>query len=199
MKRIIALVIFCSLLSMTSVFSQDKAQSHFSIQYDMSFGTGDLGDYISAPSFRGASAQYRYAVAHNILVGIDAAWNVFYEKRDYDTYTSGTMTLSGVQYRYQNQVPLLVSADYVFTPDKDFQPYVGLGIGTMYTERVTEMGIWYVEENPWQFALKPEVGMLYKFASGGAFKLGVKYYTGFGGDLGTQGYITISAGFAFGF
>ena len=195
MKRLIALVMFCSLMSMTSVFSQTA--SHISIQYDMSFGTGDLGDYISAPSFRGASAQYRYAVTDNILVGIDAAWNVFYEKKDYDSYTSGTMTLTGVQYRYQNEVPLLVSADYVFTPDKNLQPYIGLGIGTIYSERTTEMGIWYVEENPWQFAMKPEVGLMYKMSFGSALKLGFKYNTGFGGDLGTQGYFTISAGFAF--
>ena len=197
MKKIIALVIFCSFVSMTSVFSQ--AENHISIQYDMSFGTGDLGDYISAGRFRGASAQYRYAATDNILVGIDAAWNVFYEKKDYDSYTSGTMTLSGVQYRYQNQVPLLVAVDYVFSPDKDFQPYIGLGIGTMYSERNTTMGIWVLEENPWQFAIKPEVGLLYNFSFGSALKLGFKYYTGFGGDLGTQGYFTISAGFAWGF
>ena len=197
MKRIVALIIFCSMVSMTSVFSQ--AENHFAINYDMSFATGDLGEYITSPSFRGASAQYRYAATNNILVGIDAAWNVFYEKKDYDTYTSGTQTLSGVQYRYQNQVPLLVAVDYIFTPDKDFQPYLGLGIGTIYSERNTAMGIWLLEENPWQFAMKPEAGIMYKFSYGTALKLAVKYNAGFGGDLGTQGYVTISTGFAFGF
>jgi outer membrane protein W len=197
MKKVIALVIFCSVVSMTSVFSQ--VNSHLSVNYEMSFATGDLSDYISAPSFRGASVQYRYAVAHNILVGMDVAWNVFYEKRNYDTYTSGTVSLSGVQWRYQNEVPLLVCADYVFNPDKTFQPYLGVGIGTIYSERQTAMGIWLIEENPWQFALKPEVGCMFKFAGYNAFKLGVKYNTGFGGDLGTQGYVTVSAGVAFGF
>ena len=197
MKKIFVLVIFCSLVSTSSIFSQ--VDNHLSFQYDMSFGVGDLGDYISAPSFRGASAQYRYAVAHNVLVGIDAAWNVFYEKRDYDSYTVGTMTLSGVQYRYQNEVPLLVAADYIFNPDKDFQPYVGLGIGTIYSERVVEMGIWYVEENPWQFAMKPELGFLYQFAGTNALKLSAKYNVGMGGDLGTQSYVTVAVGFAFGF
>jgi opacity protein-like surface antigen len=156
MKKIIVIAIFCSFMGITSVFSQ--AENHISFQYDMSFGTGDLGEYITAPSFRGFSAQYRYAVTHNILIGMDVAWNVFYEKRDYDSYTSGTITVSGVQYRYQNEVPILVSVDYVFMPDKEFQPYLGLGIGTIYSERNTSMGIWYVEENPWQFALKPEAG-----------------------------------------
>jgi outer membrane protein len=195
MKKFIALVIFCSLVSVTSVFSQ--AENHFAINYDISFGTGDLGDFISAPSFRGASMEYRYAVSNNILVGMDLAWNVFYEQRDYDSYTSGTKTLSGVQYRYQNEVPLLVTADYVFMTDKEFQPFIGLGIGTIYTERVTEMGIWYIEENPWQFAMKPEAGFLYNMSMGTALKFAVKYNAGFGGDLGTQGFITISTGLAF--
>jgi outer membrane protein len=197
MKKIIALAIFCTLIGMNNVFSQ--AENHFAINYDMSFGTGDLGEYISAPSFRGASIQYRHAVAHNILLGADVAWNVFYEKRDYDSYTSGTQTLSGVQYRFHNQVPLLVVVDYVITPDSDFQPYIGLGVGTMYSERNTWMGIWALEENPWQFALKPEAGLMYKFAYASAFKLGVKYYTGFGGDLGTMSYLTVSVGVAWGF
>jgi outer membrane protein len=198
MKKILALVLFCSLMSVNSVFSQ--TQSHLSIQYDMSFGSGDLGDYISAPSFRGSSLQYRYAATDNILVGMDVAWNVFYEKKDYDSYTVGTQTLSGVQYRYQNQVPILVSADYLFMADKDFKPYVGLGVGTMYSERNTEMGIWVLEENPWQFALKPEAGFLYNISFSTSIKLGIKYYTGIGSeDLDTQGYFTISTGLAFGF
>jgi outer membrane protein len=130
---------------------------------------------------------------------MDAAWNVFYEKKDYDSYTSGTQTLTGVQYRYQNQVPLLAAIDFVFMSEKKFQPYLGLGLGTMYSERSTQMGIWYVEENPWQFALKPEAGLMYNMATGSALKLGFKYYAGMGGDLGTQGYFTISLGFAFKF
>ena len=197
MKRIIALVICCFVVSLTNLYSQQG--SHVSVQYDMSFGMGDLGDFISAPSFRGASFQYRYAVTDNILIGVDAAWNTFYEKKDYDSYTSGTKTLSGIQYRYQNEIPLLFSADYLFLTDNKFQPYLGLGIGTIYSERIADMGVWRFEENPWQFALKPEFGLLYGISNGTSFKLGLKYYTGIGGELDTQGYLTVSAGFAFSF
>jgi outer membrane protein len=110
------------------------------------------------------------------------------------------MTLSGKQYRYQNQVPLLVSADYIFTRDNAVKPYAGLGLGTMYSERATDMGTWRLLENPWHFALKPEIGLMYDMSPGTAFKLSARYYTGFGsGDLETQSYFTISAGFAFKF
>jgi len=198
MKKIIAIVIFCSLLSVNFAFSQRG--SHFSVQYEMSFATGDLGDYISNPSFRGFSAQYRYAVTDYLLLGADAGWNVFYEKMDYDSYTVGTVTLSGVQWRTQNEVPLLVAVDYMIMPDNSVTPYVGFGLGTIYSERATDMGTWRLEQNPWQFAIKPEIGVLIDMSATTSFKLSAKYLTGFkAGDLETQGYFTIAAGLAFGF
>lgn len=196
MKIKIALVIVSALFCMTSLMSQDEGQ--LSIQYEMSFATGDLGEFISSASFRGGSIQYRYAITDEILVGVDAGWNVFHEKKESDSYSSGTHTLTGVQYRYQNQVPILISVDYLILSDQAFQPYVGLGIGTMYSERVVDMGTWRLKENPWQFALKPEVGLMYEMSRGSFFKLSAKYYNGFkSGDLETQGYFTISAGLAF--
>jgi len=198
MKRIITIIIVCSFLNVANLYSQ--VDSHFSVQYDISFGTGDLGSFISAPSFRGISMQYRYAITDKILIGGDLAWNVFYENKEYDSYTSGTRTLTGNQYRYQNEVPILVTVDYLFIPGKSFQPYVSLGIGTMYTERATDMGLWRLEQNPWQFAIKPEAGFMYSISNSTSLKLGLKYYEGFkAGDLDSQGYFTISTGFAFGF
>jgi outer membrane protein len=198
MKRIVVLAILIQLVSFSNLFSQDK--SHFSVQYDMSFGTGDLGDFISKPSFRGISAQYRSAVTDNVLVGVDAGWNVFYEKKEYDSYTSGTQTVSGIQYRYQNEIPILIAADYLITNDKKIQPYVGFGIGTMYTERATDMNLYRFEISPWHFAMKPEVGLLFDISSNTALKLAAKYYYGFKtSDLDSQGYFTVSAGFAFHF
>ena len=193
MKRIFAIALICSLLCTTRIYSQ--VGSHFAMQYDISFGIGDLGDYISAASFRGATFQYRYAVNSNILIGIDAAWNVFYEKKDYDSYTMDTRTLSGVQCRHQNQVPILAAVDYLFKPGSTLQPYIGFGLGTMYSERYTEMGIWALENNPWQFVIKPELGGMYRFNARNAAKLSLRYYSGFGGDLDTQSYLSVSIGF----
>jgi hypothetical protein len=72
----------------------------------MGFGSGDLAEYISQPSFRGGVIEYRKAIKDNVLVGVDFGWNVFYEKKDADTYTSGTEALSGVQYSTQNAIPM---------------------------------------------------------------------------------------------
>jgi len=197
MKKIIAILAFGLLVVTQNAYCQQP--SYMSLQYAMGFGSGDLGDYISAPSFRGAVIEYRAAIKDNLLVGVDFGWNVFYEKKDADTYTSGTESLSGVQYRTQNQLPILASLDYFLSTKNKLKPYVGLGIGTMYSERSTDMGQWRVVENPWHFAMKPELGFLYEMSYSTSLKLAAKYYTGFkSGDLdANQSYLSISAGLAF--
>ncbi|WP_020527632.1 outer membrane beta-barrel protein [Flexithrix dorotheae] len=196
MKKFIAIAVLVITASFQNAYCQQA--DYFSIQYAVSFGTGDLGDFISKPSFRGGLLEYRKAVKDNLLVGVDAGWNVLYEKKDYDSYTAGTETLSGIQYRTQNEIPLLIAADYFFSVDQPFKPYGGLGIGTLYSERTTDMGTWRIEENPWHFALKPEVGFLYEISYSTSFKLAAKYYHGFqAGELSEpQGYISISTGIA---
>lgn len=197
MKKLIAIAVLALALFAQSAYGQQPG--YLSFQYAMGFGAGDLGEYISAPSFRGALLEYRQPVNDNLLVGMDLGWNVFYEKMDYATYTVGTESLSGVQYRYQNEIPILVSADYLLSTENAFKPYVGLGIGTMYTERSTDMNLYRMEQNPWHFAVKPEVGFLYELSFSTSFKFGAKYYYGFkAGNLDEpQGYISLSAGLAF--
>jgi outer membrane protein len=195
MKKIIFLTIFCSLLITSKSYSQQE--SYISVQYAVSFGTGDLSDYISAVSWRGVVVEYRTEVKNNLLAGVDVGWNVFYERKDYDTYTVGTESLSGVQFRYQNSVPILASLDYVISSENALKPYVGLGIGTLFSERATDMNLYRLEEKTWQFALKGELGVLYELSYKTSVKFAAKYYNGFKTNtLDSQGYISLSLGMA---
>ena len=92
MKKILFLTIICSLLITSKSYGQ--VESYISAQYAVSFGTGDMGDYISKASWRGYLMEYRAAVRSNLLVGVDVGWNVFYEKKDYDTYSMDTRSLA---------------------------------------------------------------------------------------------------------
>ncbi len=197
MKKIIAIAVFGLMVFSQNAYSQQPG--YISFQYAISVGTGDLGDFIPATSFRGAVFEYRGAVTDRILLGVDFAWNTFYERQDSDSYTRGTQTVTGTQYRYQNELPILVSADYFFNVENAFRPYAGLGIGTMYTERATDMGIWRLLQNPWHFALKPEVGFLYELSYSTSVKVAAKYYWGTkSGELdAAQSFISLSAGLAF--
>jgi opacity protein-like surface antigen len=137
-------------------------------------------------------------ITPNLSAGIDLGWNVFYERKDYDTYTVENVSLSGVQYRYNNQFPILVNFNYIFRPEQTMKPYFGMGIGTMYSRRNTEMGQWSLREEAWHFALKPEIGLMYQLNGGTHFKVSGKYNTGFSaGDLDTQSYFSLNLGLVF--
>ena len=195
MKKIIFALIFCSLLVTTNSYGQKYG--YFSAQYAVSFGMGDLGEYISNVSWRGIQLEYKKGVNDNILAGMEVGWNVFYEKKDHDTYSEGTRSLSGVQYRYQNAVPMLGTIDYLISPDNLLTPYIGLGIGTIYNERVVDMGLYRITQDSWQFALKGELGLLYEISYASSIKLAAKYFNGFKTDaLDSQGYLSIVLGMA---
>jgi len=171
-----------------------------SITYLMGFGTGDLGDYVSKASFRGASFEYQKRINDNVSAGIELAWSTFYERMDYGTYNHENISLSGIQYRYSNNFPMLVTAEYNISPDALLQPFVNFGLGTMYTERTTQMGTWMVQDKVWHFAIKPEAGIFYEVSYNTTLELSAKYYMGFAAEnLETQAYIGLSVGIVFTF
>jgi hypothetical protein len=178
-----------------------KAQGNVTaFTYSIGFGTGDLSDFISKPSFRGVNLDYRKLVQPNIGVGFSVGWNVFYEEMDKGSYTAGTETLTGKQYRYSNHVPMLASGTYYLKPGETFNPFVGLGIGTMYTRRNTDMNLYTVEQEAWNFLLQPEVGFLYQMNPGASAIVSAKFNQGFkaGQELTeAQSFFTLNIGFAF--
>ena len=169
-----------------------------SLQYSMGFGAGEMHNYISNPSFRGFTFDYRKQVRENVAVGLELGWNVFYQEMGDGTYEYNNVTYAGKQWRYSNHWPILFAADYYAVNEGKFVPYGGLGLGTMYSLQNTDMGTWTLEKDAWHFAIKPELGVLIKAAPGVGFNLVGKYYYGLkAGDLPAQGYFTVNFGFVF--
>lgn len=173
-------------------------RGYTTVSYSVGFATGDLGEYISQPSWRGMTIEFGKFLTPEISVGLEASWNTFYQEMDYATYTRGTESLSGKQYRYNYQFPILASFNYTLSGDEVLRPFASLGMGTMYSQRNTDMGQWRIREEAWHFALRPEIGILYEVADGTHIKLSGKYNTGFSaGDLDTQSYFALNVGIVF--
>ena len=193
MKKIFIIAVFAFLF--VTAYSQ---RSITSFQYSVGFGTGNMHDFISPVSFRGFTIDYRKMINANVGVGVDLGWNVFYDEMPEATYEYNNITYTGKQWRYSNEFPILGAVDYYLKPDADIVPYFGFGLGTMYSLQNTDMGTWTFEKTAWHFALRPEIGLIYKTGNGVAFNLVTKYYYGFkAGDLPSQGYATINIGFVF--
>ncbi len=155
MKTLFAIIITLGIA--TSSF----AQSMFSLSYTTSFSTGETNDFIEQVSWRGMSLDGRYFLSDNLSLGGYTNWTTFYERMPDATYTDGTSSISGVQYRYINSFPLLLNAHYYKTAGKaDLKVYAGVGVGTYYISQTTEMGLWMVEDNIWHFGFAPEIGFL---------------------------------------
>lgn len=190
MKKIILLLLLTGCL-----VSPAFAQHSFSIQYALGFG-GTVNNYITSTSVRGATFEYKIYPQPNISIGLDAGWNHFYERRAYDTYTSGTASLSGVQFRYANAVPIFVTTSYYFSPGNKVNPYVGLGVGTIFMSRYVDMGIFRFTDDEWHFALKPEAGVLVSLNPEMDLILGLRYNNAFAtNDTEQQNFMAFNIGF----
>jgi len=193
MKRIYIIILLLIVTSGSRLIAQTNL---FALQYSVGFTMGDFKDFIGKESWRGVTMDYRSMVNENVGVGIETGWNAFYEKKDYATYVDGTRSLSGTQFRYCSAIPILVSADYYFNPGESLSPFIGLGIGTIYTRNDLDMGLYTIREDVWHFALKPEAGLLFKTRPDFGIMLCVKYYNGFNSeDLGTRNYVATNIGF----
>ena len=197
MKASIVLFIFI----LASGVQQSFSQSTFSVQYAINFPMSNTKDYIEKTSFRGFGLDYRYNMTPNLAVGIGGGWYTFYEKKDYDTYTApgDELSVSGIQYRYLNAMPLLLAGDYYFSPEEKFSPFVGLGIGITYVELNTQMGQFDVEIDTWQFNLAPEAGIRFGVGPGVWGLLSARYNNNFEtSELDAQSYLTLNVGLMYG-
>ncbi len=170
MKKIIL-----SLMLLGSI-SLSAQTSVVNVAWSIGFPSGDLSDYISDVSARGFSVSYGRFVKPELTVGFSTGWNVFNTSRSYQTYTEGTTSLSGKQWRTNNSIPILANANYYFKKSDKINSYAGMGIGMVYNRRNTDMYIYTLEEESWNFALQPEIGLEYKIDSKVALTAAGKYY-----------------------
>jgi outer membrane protein W len=191
-------IILLAVLVMVFAGATQAQTSLFSINYSISIPTGNTADYIDQVSGRGLKLEYQRFLNRNIALGGEAGIYTLYKKEVNKTYTEGSASLSGVQYRYQNSYPILLTGTYYANETGELRPYAGLGVGTIAHDRRIDMGIFTSEETHWQFALRPELGLLYRPAQYVGFKFGAKYYQSFSSnDLAGQSTIGLDFGIVF--
>lgn len=159
-----------------------KAQM-INLNYQISLPMNQVKDFTSKASFRGFDLEYHQFLGEQFSVGAAIGWDVYYKDKKNSTGNfrfrgnDNTYTITGNQYRYINFVPMLAIGRYYFTDQNSaVRPYVGLGLGTSWTEKRLEVGQFSSTISRWQFAMAPEAGMYIPVSDQIAFNVGARYY-----------------------
>jgi len=153
-KNIITLVVLFFALS---VSAQDIV---WKMTYDVAFPFSSTKEFTDQVSWRGVGLDVDRFLTDNVAVGFGVSWSTFVEKESDSYFDSNLMLIHGTQVRYINNVPLLARFSY-YTPLDVMDVYGTLGIGTTWQEMRREIGTFAFVDSYWQFALSPELGMIF--------------------------------------
>jgi len=191
------------LLLIGFIISANAQTAFWSINWDISKGSGDTGDYIENTNFRGVSFDGRYFINDNVTIGGFVSWNALDDKvsdqAPFEFSGDGTTGhISGTQVRYLNIFPVLINAHYYFDTG-GIKPYMGIGLGSVYTEQRTDFGLNSFYSDSWAFGAQPEVGVFVPFGySGTGLNLALRYlYGSSAGDLDSLSMFTLAIGISF--
>ena len=172
-----------------------RGQGYFDMTYDMAFPLGNTQDFISKTSWRGFTLEGGAFVTKHIAVGANFTWNGFYETFPYQTYTYGTLSVTGNMWRYTNSYPMMATCKYYLMAGKKFQAYGGIGIGTVYVSKQTDLGVFTLSKKSWLLGFYPEIGLTYWFNTQTGILFNARYTaTSSSQEVPTQSYFGLNLG-----
>lgn len=162
---ILSLVLAVQLSSYAQSFytTRDK----FFVSWEIAIPTNN--DYLNKTSAAGGRVEYRHMIRPNVSIGIGASWNSFEQYTSRKTYQkpdgNGAITTDVVKDIYT--VPVTASIHYYLgKPQGRVNPYIGIGIGTQYSEQDAYFNIYDISDMNWGFCVRPEVGLILPFNRG---------------------------------
>ncbi len=186
---VLALIVF-------SAVAQDG--STLFVNYTPAIPLGGTADFTDNISPRGVDFEAQKFLREDLSVGFLIGWNTFRQKIIGQTFTIEDLTISGSQFRYTNIVPLNFNVKKYFVGQGNTAPYLGIGLGTSYTEQRNEIGVFSLNQEKWQFNVAPEIGMLYDLNYRSFLSVKLKYsYSPKAGDFDSMSYLSLGVGLGF--
>lgn len=175
-------------------FGQD-GYTYQGLTYSMAVPLSGIDNYIDAGSFRGMNYEGYHELSPKFAVAWLLGWNVFKSELRNETYVRDNVTLTGNQFRYQNDFPMLVRGLYLFGAPAGIRPFMGAGLGVIYNVRRTDIGLYSIEKDSWHFTVAPELGIMIPvresmITASLRYSYGVKAR-----ELGEQSYVSFNLGF----
>ncbi len=196
MKKILYTVALLMLFSTASFAQRDV----FLGSWEIAFPTNT--DLLSKTSFSGGRVEYRHFLQNgSFSIGIAGSWNSFDQytaKQTYEYETgNGAVTTDLIKHIYST--PITLTGHYYFKLSSNmFKPYVGVGLGAQYSEQNLFFNIYEVDNSDWGFVVRPEAGVLVRFAPsfGGFVSCAYNYATNDAYKADHLEHIAVNIGFA---
>ncbi|MBN9299484.1 MAG: outer membrane beta-barrel protein [Filimonas sp.] len=152
------------MLSATASFAQSGSLTNlFAGSWEIAFPVNK--DFLTKTSLSGGRLEYRKFIKPNVSVGLAASWNSFDQYFNTATYqkSDGTGAVTTDMVRQIYTVPITATIHYYLKGGKHVLPYVGIGIGTQYSEQNAYFNVYELTANNWGFVVRPEIGVLMPF------------------------------------
>jgi len=168
------------------------------VTYNMGLPLGNTSDFIEEFSFRGVMVSGDYFIEDEWTVGFTAGLQTFYEELGRNTYTEGTLTATGDEFRYLTSVPFLVTGKYHLDRFNPVSAHIGVGAGLYNMIQTTEFAGISIEDRNWQIGFMPEVGVGLEMSASTDFYIAAQYnYYLESKDILSQTYIAFNVGLRF--
>lgn len=176
MKKVLFII-----AAMLISFSALTAQNIWSLQYSFAAPHSDTKEFTDNISGRGFGLEIKSFATNNITFGGFIAWNVFTDDVADGEISYSNTAVFGHQYRYINTMPLMATAAYYPSNGrgKTINPYASIGVGTIFQEKLMDIGTKSLYQDGWMFGLAPEVGVSIKLPGGFDLIANYKYMYGF--------------------
>jgi hypothetical protein len=173
------------------------------LSYQISLPGGDTKNFTGETSFRGIGLDLRKEIAPATTAGLFFGWHVFYERIDetIQIQTENPGAITGMQDRFLNSFPIMLSLQRFFGKAGGIQPFLGLNAGGFIILQEIGFGVSVFENDEWQWGGAPELGVVVPIDRDVSIIISGKYNYAFTGEsvLGTDinnSYWTLGIGFA---
>ncbi len=197
MKRNILLTVLL-LISVSLVYGQEYTK--WELEWNIGFPTGDFGDYIDETSLRGIEFGGSYEFETAVTLGASIGYAAFFNETERITVEFDDGALTAKQFRDIYSYTFLLEGGYAFFQGSDIRPFIKLGIGAYYTEQNLQIGLLYLDDDSWDFGMRPEFGVHYfntRSQVGVTINGKFNFITDYGNNLDNFYYWTLGVGFLF--
>jgi Outer membrane protein beta-barrel domain len=159
MNRLSVFIISAFALFLLSPAAQAQEKMKLKLQYNAAQPIGGMKNYLDKTSLNGWGASLDRTINANWHVGLQVGFQDYYKKLPRQLYVDGEQTVSAVQTRSIQVVPVQLYGSYYWGEEGKIRPYASLGAGGGFVRNDQYWGQFNSRDNGFVFTASPGAGV----------------------------------------